>query len=706
MHMRRVLLVLSLSLSLFAQSPLAYPQPLRTDFKENYFGVQVSDPYRWMEDLSDPNLAQWIEQQNKLTFDFLNNDLRTGIVTRLTELSNYEKFSAPNKIGSRYFYSYNSGLQPHSILYFYERSEQDAKVLLDPGTFSQDGTVSLGGTSISPKGTYIAYATSDGGSDWRTWYIRNVSTQKDLTDKIEWSKFSGATWTKNESGFFYARYDTPPSAGTQALKQLNQNQKIYFHKLNTPQSADILVHEDSTHPQWGFSTNLTEDGRYLLLYQTEGTQNLNRVFFKELKDSSSRFIPIFNDFDAEYSFVFNLGTRFYFKTNKNAPLGRIIEVDISNPKPQSTMHTLVTESASGALLQDAEQINNALVISWLKDSKSEIDIFSLRGVRRHTVQLPSSGSIGGISGNLKDKNFYFSFASFNRPSTIYKADSETARISLYKTPKLGFDPELYITNQVFVPSFDGTLVPAFITHKKGLKLDGKNPTLLYAYGGFNITQSPSFSPTNLLWMEQGGIYVLACLRGGGEYGSKWYDAGRLEKKQNVFDDFISVAEWLVKNNYTNSKQLAIRGGSNGGLLVGAVMTQRPELFGACIPQVGVMDMLRYHKFTIGWAWKSDYMSSETEAGFKNLMTYSPLHTIKSGVAYPPTLITTADRDDRVFPAHSFKFGAEMQYAQSGSNRILIRVQSRAGHGAGKSTQMTIEEQADILTFLTKTVVKK
>lgn len=701
MKLKLNLLLLAATSMLLGQSLPPYPKATRSSFVETYFDKTVPDPYRWMEDTQSAELKTWIEEQNKLSnLYFSSIPQRAAIKNRLLALSNYEKYSLPSRIRNKYFYSYNSGLQPHAVWYVAKSIKDQGTVLLDPNIFSSDGTISLGGMSISKNAQYLAYATSDGGSDWRTWYVRDIETKKDLADKIEWSKFSGATWSPRNDGFFYGRYEKP--SADLALKAVNQNQKIYFHRLNTPQSEDLLIYERPDHPEWGFSTSVTDDGRYLIIYQSEGTQRKNRVFIKDLSKANAEVTPFLDTFDASYSIVGNNKETFFVLTSNSAPRNRLVAISLAKPHP-SHWKTLISENPNGSILQDVSFVHQQFVAQIMTDAQTSLIIYDSQGKLQSKITMPSIGSVSAMSGDPSDSEGFYTFSSFNRPATAYRYDFKTQVSTPFRTPKISFSPDDFVTKQVFVPSKDGTRVPIFISHKKGLKISSETPLLLYGYGGFNISSTPSFSVPNLVWMEMGGIYVLACIRGGGEYGQSWHDQGKLINKQNVFDDFIATAEFLIRENYTSSPKLAIRGGSNGGLLVGASMTQRPDLFGACIPQVGVMDMLRYHKFTIGWAWKSDYMSSETAEGFENLMSYSPLHKIKDGVKYPPTLITTAERDDRVFPAHSYKFGAQLQYSQASENPVLMRIETRAGHGAGKSMDMAMGEYADMWGFLLKSL---
>jgi len=678
------------------QLPLQYPKARVVDHVDDYHGVKVADPYRWMEDLDSPELKAWIEAQNAITFPFLRSIATRGpIESRLTELWNYERFGTPFKEGGRYFYTRNDGLQNQSVLYVADSLSDEPRVLLDPNAFSDDGTVSLGGYSISHDGRYIAYATSDGGSDWRTWRVRDIDTLEDLPDVVRWSKFSGASWAPDNSGFYYSRYDEPSEGN--ALANVNRNQKVYFHALGTPQEQDQLVYERPDHPEWGFGAFVTDDGAYLVINVSQGTDRRNRVFYRDLRSGDGEIVELLNDFDASYSFIDNDGPVFWFRTDLDAPRGRVIAVDTRRP---SRDHWLEIIPETADTLGGVSAVGGRFVATYLHDAHTRVRMFSFDGRDLGEIELPSIGSAGGFGGKKQDQETFYSFSSYTTPPTIYRYDFAKGASEVFRRADVAFDPNDYVTRQVFYTSKDGTRVPMFITHKKGLRRDGNNPTLLYGYGGFNIPLTPRFSVSNLVWMEMGGVYAVANLRGGGEYGEQWHQQGMKLNKQNVFDDFIAAAQWLIDNRYTSTPRLAIAGGSNGGLLVGAVMTQRPDLFGACLPAVGVMDMLRFNKFTIGWAWESDYGSPENPDEFKALYAYSPYHNIRDGVCYPPTLITTADHDDRVVPAHSFKFAARLQAAQGCDNPILIRVETRAGHGAGTPTSKRIEQEADRWAFLT------
>jgi len=678
-------------------TPLSYPVAKKVDQTDDYHGTKVADPYRWLEDANSLDTKAWVDAENKVTQDWLAQiPQREAIRQRLTQLWNYERYSVPYKEGGRYFFSRNDGLQNQSVLYTMKSLSDTPRMLLDPNTLAADGTVALAGMAVSPDGKLLAYSTAASGSDWNEIRVRDVDTGKDLEDHIQWVKFSSTAWTKDGKGFFYSRYDAPKEATK--LADVNYFQKLYFHKLGTPQSADVLVYDRPDEKEWGFHAQTTDDGRYLLIQATKGTARKYRVFYKDLSKADSKVVPLIDNFDAGYDFIDNVGSVFYFSTDRNAPRQRIVAIDVTKPQ-ESNWKTIVPESQQ--TLQSAHMIDNQIVAEYLADARSVVKVVDLKGKPVREIKLPGIGSVSGFGGKRGESETFFSFTGFTTPTTIYRLDMKSGASTVFRQPKVAFNPADYETRQQFTTSKDGTKVPMFIVSKKGIKLDGSNPTYLYGYGGFNISMTPGFSPANLAWMEMGGVYVVANLRGGGEYGEAWHEAGTKLKKQNVFDDFIGAAEWLVNNKVTSPSKLAIGGGSNGGLLVGAAMTQRPDLFGAAIPQVGVMDMLRFHKFTIGWAWTSDYGSSENADEFKALVKYSPLHNLKPGTCYPATMITTADHDDRVVPAHSFKFAATAQAAQAGGNPVIIRIDTKAGHGAGKPTSKQIEEVADRWGFLTK-----
>jgi prolyl oligopeptidase len=677
-------------------NPFDYPKPRKSDQVDDYHGTKVPDPYRWLENPDSDETRAWIEAQNKLTFNFLEKiPERKKIEERLTKLWNYEKYSSPFKEGGRYFYFKNDGLQNQSVLYTTNSLTAQPRVLFDPNTLSKDGTVALSGMAISHDGRHLAYGLSSSGSDWMEWKVREVETGKDLSDDLKWVKFSGASWTKDNKGFFYSRYDEPNEKTK--LEDANYFQKLYYHRMGTPQSEDILIYERKDQKEWGFGGEVTEDGHYLIVSVWQGTDPKNRIFFKELQKSEAKVVELIPERDAAYSFIGNEGPLFWFRTDLDASRGRIIAIDTRTPDRKNWKEIIpqATETLDGASL-----VGDHFIASYLKDARTQIKLFDLEGKFVREVELPGIGTAAGFGGKRKDTETFYAFTGFTAPTTIYRYDIKTGKSTIYRQPKVDFKPGDYETKQVFYQSKDGTRVPMFITHKKGLKLDGTNPTYLYGYGGFSVSLTPAFSIANLVWMEMGGVYAQPNLRGGGEYGEEWHLSGTKGKKQNVFDDFIAAAEWLIANKYTSTPKLAIGGGSNGGLLVGACLTQRPDLFGAAVPQVGVMDMLRFQKFTIGWAWVSDYGSSDNAEDFKALYAYSPLHNIKPGTHYPATFITTADHDDRVVPAHSFKFAATLQAAQAGPAPILIRIETKAGHGAGKPTAKVIEEIADRWGFLT------
>lgn len=673
---------------------LMYPVTKTVDHVDDYHGVKVADPYRWLEDPDSAETRAWVEAQNKVTYGYLGKiPARQAIKERLTKLWNYERYGVPFQEGGRYFFYKNDGLQNQSVLYTLERLDGTPRVLIDPNKLSSDGTVALSGVSISHDGKRMAYSLSRSGSDWQEWKVRDTETGKDLADEIKWSKFSGASWTKDGTGFYYSRYDAPQGDN---LKEVNYYQKLYFHALGTPQSEDVLVYERKDQKEWGFHGEVTEDGRYLLIYISQGTENKNRVYYKDLSDPGSRVVPLLDDYDASYGFINNDGPVFWFQTTHDAPRGRVVAIDTRKPEKKHWKE-LIPQSKDN--LEGVNVMNDLFVALYLQDAKTAIKVHALDGRFVRKVDLPGIGTAGGFSGKRKDKETFYSFTGYTTPGTIYRYDLETGASTVYREAKVDFDPDAYETKQVFYTSKDGTKVPMFITHKKGLKLDGKNPTYLYGYGGFNVSLTPGFSVSNLVWMEMGGVYAVPNLRGGGEYGEDWHLAGTKLQKQNVFDDFISAAEWLIASRYTSPAKLAIGGGSNGGLLVGACLIQRPDLFAAALPAVGVLDMLRYQKFTIGWAWASDYGTSDEAEEFKALYKYSPVHNVKKGTRYPATMVLTADHDDRVYPAHSFKFAAALQAGHAGPAPVLIRVETKAGHGAGKPTAKLIEEASDRWGFL-------
>lgn len=695
--MRTALPVLLLmTFSTFAQLP--YPASHKGDVVDDYHGTKIADPYRWLEDDNAAETKAWVAAQNKVTFDYLEKiPQRAQFKERLTKLWNYERFGIPTKHGDRYFFSRNSGLQNQSVLYVADSLTAEPRELLDPNTLSKDGTVSLSMTTPSEDGKNLAYGLSKAGSDWVEFRVRNVDTGKDHPDELKWIKFSDASWAKDGSGFYYGRYPAPKDGA--ALTQKNENKRVYFHKLGTKQEEDPVIYARPDRPDWGYDASVTDDGHYLILTISQGTDPRNRVFYKDLTKPEAEVVELLNDFDADYTFIDNDGPVFFFKSDLDAPRYRVIAIDTTQPD-RKNWRTLIAQGADK--LEGVSLVGGQFICEYLHDARSLVQARDIEGKLLHEIELPGIGTAGGFGGKRGDKETFYSFSSFTSPGVIYRYDIASGKSSVYRKPKIDFDGSPFETKQVFVTSKDGTRVPMFITHRKDLKLDASTPCLLYGYGGFNISLTPGFSVSRAVWLEHGGIVCVANLRGGGEYGADWHMAGTKLRKQNVFDDFIACAEWLIKERYTQTSKLAIQGGSNGGLLVGACMTQRPELFGAAIPAVGVMDMLRFHQFTIGWAWKSDYGSSETPAEFAAIRAYSPLHNLKPGTRYPATLIATSDHDDRVVPAHSFKFAATLQECQAKDGPpVLIRIETSAGHGAGTALNKMIETTADEWAFLAK-----
>ena len=672
-------------------SSVIYPETLKIEVVDNYFDVDVIDPYRWLEDDRSKETEAWVKAENKTTFAYLNNiSFRSDLKKRLEHLWNYEKISAPFKEGEFTYFYKNDGLQNQYVIYR-QKENETPEVFLNPNEFSKDGTISLGGLSFSDSGNIVAYSISEGGSDWRKIIVMDVSSKEIMEDTIIDVKFSGLSWKKNE-GFFYSSYDKPE--GSELSAKTDQH-KLYYHKLGTSQTEDQLVFggtDEEKHRYVGGS--VTEDGNYLFVTASVSTSG-NKLFMKDLSKPKSAFEVILNHTDSDTYVMENEGSKLYLATNLNAPNKKIVTVDASNPSPENwvdfipeTEHVLSPSSGGGYFFAE-----------YMVDAVSKVKQYNYEGEIIYDVELPGIGSVGGFRGKKEDSVLYYSFSNYKTPSTIYSYNPSDGKSIIYKKPDVDFNPENYISNQVFYTSKDSTKVPMIITHKKGLKLNGENPTILYGYGGFNISLTPSFSIANAVWMEQGGIYAVPNLRGGGEYGKKWHKAGTKMQKQNVFDDFIAAAEFLIENKYTSSEFLAVRGGSNGGLLVGAIMTQRPELMKVALPAVGVLDMLRYHTFTAGAGWAYDYGTAEdSKEMFEYLIGYSPVHNVKEGIEYPATLVTTGDHDDRVVPAHSFKFAAELQEKQSGNNPTLIRIETDAGHGAGTPVSKTIEQYSDIFGF--------
>ncbi len=670
-----------------------YPSTRAADQADEYHGIRVADPYRWLEDPDSEETRAWVKAQNQVTFGYLETiPERQQIRQRLEKLWDYERYGVPFSRGGRYFYTRNDGLQNQSVLYTSESLEAEPQVLLDPNKLSKDGTVALTMIAISRDGDHMAYGLSGAGSDWKEFRVRDVATGKDLSDHLKWIKFSDAAWNVDGSGFYYSRYDEPDADSM--YQEANYYQKLYFHRIGTVQSQDPLIYERSDEKEWGFDSHVTEDGQYLILHVSQGTDPRNGIFYRDLKNNGE-FVELRADFDASYSFLGNEGSLFWFQTDLDAPRQRIIGIDIHRPARDNWTEIVPQTEAT---MEGATVIADRFVVLYLKDATSEVRLHTLDGRLEKALQLPGTGTAMGFPGRRSDRETFYAFTSYSSPSTIFRYDFENGRSSVFRRPEVAFDPGVYETHQVFFTSKDGTRVPMFITHRKGIELDGDNPTYLYGYGGFNVSMTPAFSISALVWMEMGGVFAVPNLRGGGEYGETWHQAGTKLQKQNVFDDFIAAAEWLIEHGYTSTPKLAVGGGSNGGLLVGACMNQRPDLFGVVLPAVGVMDMLRYHKFTIGWAWTSDYGSSDDPEEFRALYAYSPLHNLKPGTHYPATLVTTADHDDRVVPAHSFKFAAALQAAHAGPAPTLIRIETKAGHGAGKPTAKVIDEIADRWAF--------
>ncbi|WP_390614135.1 prolyl oligopeptidase family serine peptidase [Alienimonas californiensis] len=679
---------------------LKYPSSVQQ--VDDYHGTLVADPFRWLENdvREDERVAEWVKAQNEVTFGYLKQiPQRKAIEGRLTELWNYEKFGVPFEEGGKYYFFKNDGLQNQFVLYVQETLDSEPEVLIDPNTWSEDGTIALSGTAFSSDGKYLAYGVQDAGSDWRTWKVMDLETRKETGDELTYVKFNTPEWNADDTGLYYGRYPEP-NAG-EKFQTLNLNQKVYLHRLGTPQSEDELVFERPAHPEWGFSNTVTEDGAYHIVTAWKGTDPRYRVFYRKLaggEDGGPQpWVELIDDFEQEYEFVTNEGSKFYFLTDEgeqgDAPLKRVVTIDVETGERAE----VIAEAEN--VLTGVSRVANLLFAKYLKDATTQVKILTLEGEFVRDVEFEGLGSASGFSGDRDSTETFYSFDSFATPPSVYRYDLATGESELLRRANVDLDPELYEVKQVFYESKDGTRVPMFISYKKGLALDGSNPTLLYGYGGFNIPLTPGFSVSRAAWMEMGGVFAMANLRGGGEYGEAWHEAGTKLKKQNVFDDFIAAAEYLIAEGYTSRDKLAIQGGSNGGLLVGASITQRPDLFAAALPAVGVMDMLRFHQFTAGRFWVDDYGSADDPEEFAALYAYSPYHNLEDGVSYPATLITTADTDDRVVPGHSFKFAARLQQAHAGEAPVLIRIETRAGHGAGKPTEKIIEEYADMWAFL-------
>jgi len=670
---------------------LPYPNTAKTDHVDNYHGHQVADPFKWLENDTAKEVAQWVNQQNEVTQNYLSQiPYREDIKKRLTEIWNFPKYSAPFKAGEYLFFSKNDGLQNQSVMYFQKGANAEAEVFLDPNKLSDDGTAALASFMVSKNHKYVAYGIAQSGSDWNEIHVEEIATRQKQNDVIKWVKFSGASWYKN--GFFYCRYEEPVKG--KEFSNQNQFQKVYYHELGTEQSADKLIYEDKNHPLRYFAPQVTEDEKYLIMGISEGTSG-NELWFKDLSKNQKDFSLLAKGFTNNFDLIDNNGDKLLLYTDLGAAKYRLVEVDPLNTKPEAWKE-IIPESYD--LLQHIGTGGGKLFASYLKDASSKVFQYDYSGNKEKEIELPGIGTASGFGCEKAENEFYYSFISFTTPGSIFKYSIENGKSELFRKAEIKMNLDDIDTKQVFYTSKDGTKVPMFILHKKGTKLDGNNPTLLYAYGGFNISLTPSFSVSRLLFLEQGGVYAVANLRGGGEYGEEWHKAGMLEKKQNVFDDFIAAAEYLISEKYTSSEKLAIQGGSNGGLLVGACMTQRPELFKVALPAVGVLDMLRFHKFTIGWGWVVEYGSSDSANQFDYLIKYSPLHNVKE-VNYPATMVLTADHDDRVVPAHSFKFLATLQEKNKSNNPILGRIDVKAGHGAGKPTSKLIEEATDIWSFV-------
>ena len=680
---------------------ILYPVTKTGSQSDNYHGKPIDDPFRWLEDVDSIDTKDWVHRQNEVTFEYLKSaKQRTAIKERLTELWNYERYGFPAKHGDRYLYTHNNGLQNQSILYVSDTLNGARQVLLDPNTLVADGTVALTGDVPSDDGKRMAYGLASAGSDWNTWRVRDIASGKDLDDKVEWVKFSTVSWTADNAGFFYSRYDKPNSSGE--FTGVNYFQKLYYHRIGTPQESDTLIYHRPEEKEWGFGGSVTEDNQYLIVSVWRGTEKRNQVFYAKLDNNSAsgatKVIELLSGFESDYQFIGNDGSVFYFKTDNSAPKRRIVAIDIEKPAREQWKE-IVPESDE--TIESVSLFGDRFFVTYLKNATSIVRQFSTIGKRLADVPLPALGTVAGFAGKRSAKETFYTFTNYVTPPTVYRFDLAKDMAEAWRKPKLAFNPNDFVTERVFYKSKDGTRVPMIVSYKRGLVRNGKLPTLLYAYGGFNISVTPNFSPANLAWMEMGGVYAVPNLRGGGEYGRGWHEAGMLSKKQNVFDDFIAAAEYLIEEKYTNPTKLAIQGRSNGGLLVGATMVQRPELFAVALPGVGVLDMLRFHKFTIGWAWVNEYGSSDDPEHFKTLLAYSPLHNLIPGRRYPATLITTADHDDRVVPGHSFKFAARLQASQSGDKPALIRVETSAGHGAGTPVSKLVDTAADTWAFVLK-----
>ena len=691
--MNKFFYLLTVLFTMNAAAQIKYPVTERKVVADEYFGTKVEDPYRWLEDDNAADTKAWVKEQNKVTQAYLSSiPFRDKIKSRLEQLWNYPKYGAPFKKGDYYYFYKNDGLQNQAVLYRVKKLSDEPEVFIDPNKLSSEGIAALGSLSFSKSGKLLAYSVSTAGSDWSEIFIMDAETKQLLSDKILWTKFGGASW-KGEEGFYYSGYEKPDE--NSKLSKKNEFQKVFYHKIGTPQSDDKIIYEDKTNPLRYFGAGLTEDERFLILSISQGTSG-DEIWYRDLKDKNQHDLRLLvKGFDTESSVIENDGNHLLVRTNYNAPNYRVVLIDPKNPA-RNNWKTIIAEKKEA--LQGVGTGGGNLFASYLKDASSKIVQYNFKGKAVREIKLPGIGSAGGFGAEAKDKEFFYTFSSFNKPPTIYRYDIASGKSTVYRNSDVKMNTAGLVTEQVFFTSKDGTKVPIFLTYKKGLKKDGNNPVLLYGYGGFNIAMTPGFSVSNAFFAEQGGIYAVVNLRGGSEYGEAWHKAGMLLKKQNVFDDFIGAAEYMIKDKYTNKNKIAIRGGSNGGLLVGAAMTQRPDLFKVAIPQVGVLDMLRYQKFTVGWGWVTEYGSSDSAKHFPYLYGYSPYHNLKKGVSYPATFVTTVFLVFRVVPAHSFKYAARLQEYNSGSNPVLIRVETNAGHGAGKPTGKVIDEAADIWAF--------
>jgi len=672
---------------------IVYPGAPKDNVTDTYFGVKVPEPYRWLENDTSKATGEWVKAQNKVTFGYLSKiPFRENLKKRLTELTNYPKYGSPFKKNGKYYFYKNNGLQNQSVLYVQTDLNSQPEELLDPNKLSTDGTVALSDVSLSNNGKYLGYAIARSGSDWNEIYVMDLATRTLLSDHIQWAKFTGIAWQGN--GFYYSAYDAPVAG--KEFSNKNEYQKIYYHTVGTPQSDDKLVFEDKEFPLRNCGASVSEDEKYMFVTETESTSG-NSLYFKDLTNPESSLVKIVADFDNDYSVMDNIGSKIYVLTNWKAPKQRLMMFEATHPEKEYWKEVI---PETGDVLESAGIIGGKIVAAYMKDASNHAYLYNLEGTKTGEIKFPTIGSVSGFSGDKNDNEAFYVFTSYTFPPTIYKLDVASNKSEVFRKTEVAFHPEDFVSEQIFYTSKDGTRVPMTITYKKGMKKNGSNPVMLYGYGGFNISMTPSFSVNRILFLEQGGIYAVANIRGGGEYGEEWHKAGTKLHKQNVFDDFIAAAQYLIKNKYTSPRHLAIDGGSNGGLLIGACLTQRPDLFAVAVPEVGVLDMLRYHKFTIGWAWATDYGTSEdNKEMFEYLKGYSPLHNVKKGVRYPATFVMTGDHDDRVVPAHSFKFAATLQAANDGTHPTLIRIDSKAGHGAGKPIGKIIDAQTDMWSFV-------